>query len=161
MWKAEGRAISKDVPSVKRASFTPHLKKDAIVDYSFVQSRLHKDGVSIVDARAPEYYNGISGGFPRTGHIPGATNLFYATLVDSTNKMLPASKLREMFVGAGAKEGNDVVTYCHIGQTASLDYVAARSLGYNAHLYDGSFEDWSGREDLPVELPAKPDSTKK
>jgi len=159
-WKAEGRPSTKEAPKIKRTSFTPHLKKDAIVDYSFVQSRLHKDGVSIVDARAPQFYNGVGGGFPRVGHIPGATNIYFSTLVDSTNKMLPPAKLREMFAGAGVKEGNEVITYCHVGQTASLDYVAARSLGYNAHLYDGSFEDWSGRDELPVELPAKQDSIK-
>lgn len=161
VWKAEGRPVAKEAPKIKRTSFTPQLKKDAIVDFSFVRSRLHRDGVSIVDARAPQFYNGIGGGFPRTGHIPGATNIYFSTLVDSTNKMLPPARLREMFLGAGVKEGNEVITYCHVGQTASLDYVAARSLGYNVHLYDGSFEDWSGREDLPIELPAKQDSTRK
>ena len=160
-WKAEGRPLTRDVPRFKRSSFAPHLKKDAIVDHSFVQARLHRDGVSIVDARAPQFYNGVGGGFPRTGHIPGATNIYFSTLVDSTNKMLPPARLREMFVGAGVKEGNEVITYCHVGQTASLDYVAARSLGYNVHLYDGSFEDWSGRDELPIDLPAKEDSTKR
>lgn len=161
LWKTEGRPVTKDAPKVERTSFAPNLKKDAIVDYSYVQSKLHKDGVTIIDARAPQFYNGVGGGFPRTGHIPGSSNLYFSTLVDSTNKMLPTAKLREMFAGAGVKEGNDVITYCHIGQTASVDYVAARSLGYNAHLYDGSFEDWSGRDELPVELPAKQDSTKR
>jgi thiosulfate/3-mercaptopyruvate sulfurtransferase len=46
------------------------------------------------------------------------------------------------------------VSYCHIGQQASLVWLAARMLGYEARLYDGSFEDWSGREDLPVVNPA-------
>lgn len=59
------------------------------------------------------------------------------------------------------KEGNDVITYCHVGQTACVDYVAARSLGYNVHLYDGSFEDWSGREDLPLEVSVSKDSSRK
>jgi len=27
----------------------------------------------------------------------------------------------------------------------------ARYLGYDAHLYDGSFQDWSNRSELPVE----------
>jgi thiosulfate/3-mercaptopyruvate sulfurtransferase len=43
-----------------------------------------------------------------------------------------------------------VATYCHIGQQASLLYFVARYLGYDAHLYDGSFEDWSHRSELPV-----------
>ena len=151
-WKAEGRPVSKDVPKIKRTRFTPHLRRDAIIDASVVHSDLHKPGVSIIDARSSQYYNGEGGGFPRKGHIPGAVNIYFETLVDSTNKMLSPSTLRGMFTTAGVKQGDEVITYCHVGQTACVDYVAARSLGYKVHLYDGSFEDWSGREDLPIEL---------
>jgi thiosulfate/3-mercaptopyruvate sulfurtransferase len=44
-----------------------------------------------------------------------------------------------------------VVSYCHIGQQGSLVWAAARELGISARLYDGSFEDWSVRSELPVE----------
>lgn len=160
-WKDEGRDVSKETPAVKHSKFTPHLKKDAIVDAGYVKSKLKTPGVTIIDARAPQFYYGAGGGYPRTGPIPGATNIYFSTLFDSTNKMLPVEKLRQMFSDAGVKEGDDVITYCHVGQTASAVYVTARSLGYNAHLYDGSFEDWSGRDELPVELPPPADSTKK
>jgi len=39
----------------------------------------------------------------------------------------------------------------HIGQQASLLYFVARYLGYDAYLYDGSFERLEpGRSELPV-----------
>ena len=122
------------------------------------QARLKKDGVTIVDARAPQFYNGIGGGFPRTGHIPGAVNLYYSTLLDTLNKFLPVDSLKAKFSAAGVVPGNEVVAYCHVGQTASTVYLAAKYLGFTVHLYDGSFEDWSGRDDLPVEMPPKADS---
>jgi thiosulfate/3-mercaptopyruvate sulfurtransferase len=113
------------------------------------------EGVSILDARAPNFYNGIGGGFPRPGRIPGAKNVYFSTLYDSTDHFLPLDSLRGKFAAAGIKPDDEVITYCHVGQTASSAYVAARLLGHKVHLYDGSFEDWSGREELPVYVEPK------
>ena len=159
-WKAADRPVAKDVPVVKRGSLKPDVHGDAIVDGSYVRDHQGKPGITILDARAPQFYNGVGGGFPRPGRIPGAKNLFYTTLVDSLNRFLPDDSLRARFAQAGVEPGTEIITYCHVGQTASTDYVAAKKLGYRVHLYDGSFEDWSGRDDWPVELPAKRDSTR-
>ncbi len=89
---------------------------------------------------------------PRAGHIPSAKNIPFSRLVEeSTNKFKNAEALRALFTEAGVKQGDRVATYCHIGQQASLLYFVARYLGYEAHLYDGSFQDWSNRKELPVE----------
>ena len=53
------------------------------------------------------------------------------------------------FRAAGVKSGDTVATYCYIGMQASLLYFTARYLGYDAHMFDGSFEEWSNRKDLP------------
>ena len=55
-----------------------------------------------------------------------------------------------MLADAGIKQGDQIVSYCHIGQLATVVYFVAKYLGYDARLYDGSFEDWSRRSELPV-----------
>jgi len=44
-----------------------------------------------------------------------------------------------------------IVSYCHIGQQATVVYLVARYLGYDGSLYDGSWEDWSAHPEYPTE----------
>jgi thiosulfate/3-mercaptopyruvate sulfurtransferase len=44
-----------------------------------------------------------------------------------------------------------VVAYCHIGQQATTVWFAARLLGREARLYDGSYVEWNRLTELPVE----------
>src|SRR5438105_2006274 len=155
-WRAEGKPVTTEVRQAKQGSFTPHPNAKLVVDSAWVSSNLSKPGIAILDARAAKFYTGEDAGqMPRAGHIPHAKSIPFSTLVeDSTNKFKSADALRALFTGAGVKERDSVATYCHIGQQASLLYFVARYLGYDAHLYDGSFQDWSNRKELPVEKSA-------
>ena len=134
-----------------------------MVDAAWVNANLNKPGVMILDARAQKFYSGAEAGqMPRGGHIPSAKNIPFSSLVeDPTNKFKSVAALRELFNTAGVKQGDSVTTYCHIGQQASLLYFVARYLGYEAHLYDGSFEDWSRRPELQVVKENAPKSDSK
>jgi thiosulfate/3-mercaptopyruvate sulfurtransferase len=161
-WRAENRAVTADVREVKPGSFTPHPNAKLVVDAAWVSANLNKPGVAILDARAAKFYTGEEvGQMPRGGHIPRAKSIPFSTLVDDkTNKFKNPDALRALFGTAGVKENDSVATYCHIGQQASLLYFVARYLGYDAHLYDGSFQDWSGRSELPVEKSETPTTVK-
>jgi thiosulfate/3-mercaptopyruvate sulfurtransferase len=152
-WRAEKRPVTTEEGIFKMGSLSAQPNKQIVVDAAWVNANLNKSGVMILDARAPKFYTGEEvGRMPRGGHIPGAKSIPFSTLVeDSNNKFKSAETLRGLFNAAGVKQGNSVTTYCHIGQQASLLYFVARYLGYEAHLYDGSFEDWSRRPELPVE----------
>jgi thiosulfate/3-mercaptopyruvate sulfurtransferase len=151
-WKADGRAISKDVrtPAPGKLSVCPQT--DVIATTEYVHENIRHPGVAIVDARVPDFYSGArAGNGKRPGHIPGATNLPFDTLVDEKGKLKSPDVLQSMLKNAGIKQGDRVVSYCHIGQQATVVYFVARYLGYDARMYDGSWEDWSAHQDLPAE----------
>ena len=151
-WRAENRPVTTAVRTPAPGKFTPRPNKQLVVDASWVNANLEKPGVMILDARALKFYTGEEvGRMPRGGHIPGAKNIPFDSLVEDSNKFKSVETLRQLFHAAGVTPTDSVTTYCHIGQQASLLYFVARYLGYDAHLYDGSFEDWSHRTELPVE----------
>lgn len=153
-WKAEARPVSTALPAVSRGRFTPRLNRDVVVDASFVRTSIDTPGVRILDARTPNFYAGEGGG-PRPGHVPSAQNIPFTSLVDGSGKLKDRATIAGLFAGAGVQPSDRVVAYCHVGQQASLLYLAARVAGLRASLYDGSFEEWSARDDVPVAGPAR------
>jgi thiosulfate/3-mercaptopyruvate sulfurtransferase len=152
LWRREGRAISQEVPVVVRGNLQLCPQNDVVVSLDYVRSHVHHPNTAIVDARLAEFYSGEK--IPpqrRAGHIPGAVNVPFASLLDENGRLLPVQTLREKFENAGGRRGDQVITYCHIGQQASLAYFAARYVGYDARMFDGSWQEWSAHTELPAE----------
>ncbi|MBR9988837.1 MAG: sulfurtransferase [Gemmatimonadetes bacterium] len=129
------------------------VREDMIVDASWVHSRLNDPAVAILDARPPAEFSGETpgDGIARPGHIPGARNVFWQSLVHPVdNRLKDDGELRRMFEAAGVGPGVTVVAYCRTGGQGSFLYTVARHLGYDVRLYDGSYVDWS-RTEYPVE----------
>jgi len=155
-WQEEGRQTSQTVTEVARGSL-PELRPGTglLTDHAFVSARVADGGAAIVDARDTQFWTGTSQNqqrAARAGRVPGAANVPFRTVVDDSGRMLGADELRALFDEAGVEAGAPVVAYCHVGQQASLLVIAARLLGHEAFLYDGSYEDWAQRLDLPVEV---------
>lgn len=146
-WKAEGRRLSTEAPEVRASQPKLAPRPELIVDAAWIREHMKDPNVAVLDARTPEFYSGSNPGqMPRAGRIPGAINVPYNSLLDEQLRMRPPAELRTKLPA-----GKELVVYCHIGQQATLLYFAARLLGQPVRLYDGSFQEWSRRQELPVE----------
>jgi len=151
-WRAEARPLSSVAPGPEERKFTARPQPDRIVNAQWVSAHLNDGQVQVLDARLPEFYTGANAGsMPRAGHIPNARNVPYPSVFDEHGKLRPVDSLREILSAPGRRDPALTVSYCHIGYQATVLYFVARYLGLDARLYDGSFQDWSRRPEMPVE----------
>ncbi len=151
-WKKAGFPVTTAVTEVRKGNFKAKAGR-LLVDKNYVQQALSSDNSVVIDARMKNYYEGDPVGNPRDGHITGALNIPYPDLLDADNlyQFKPTDQLQSYFTPVVPDKKTEIVTYCFIGQTASVVYMAARLLGYEARLYDGSLQEWSRLEELPME----------
>lgn len=153
-WKKAGFAVTNAIPVVKKGNYKVRFG-NLIVDKDYVLQALHSDTTVVVDARMKRFYDGEPTGNPRDGHITGALNIPYPDMIDSLNFFKPLDQLQGYFTPVVPDKNKEIVTYCFIGQTASVLYIAGRLLGYKFRLYDASLQEWSRKEELPMEKTRK------
>ncbi len=161
-WVRAGHEVTSVVPDTHSGTLSALKINPIVVDAEYVKAHLATPGIAIVDGRAASFYDGVDTGGgqarpQRTGHIAGAHSVPFTEVTDDQLMLRPSDALAALFTRAGVKPDDVVIGYCHVGQQATAMLFAARSLGHRVMLYDGSFEDWSGRADFPVENPSKKD----
>ena len=155
-WTAEGRPTTAEVPEPEPAVFTPRPRPGWRTDVEGLLAASETGMAFVLDARdAGQYAGAVARGEGRTGRVPGAAHLHADTLFDQeSGTFLSDEELAKRVREAGVPEDKDkpVVAYCNGGVAATVPLFALHRLGYrNLANYDGSWNEWGVREDLPVE----------
>jgi len=152
-WLAEGRPID-DLPTPPRERHFTARYDSALIRTQGEVAKAVEAGHQLLDARSPARFRGEE---PeprpgvRPGHIPGAKNLHWASLLDDDGALVPADELKAKFAAAGIDLTKPVITTCGSGVTAAILSLALARIGqWRAPVYDGSWAEWGSREDLPA-----------
>ena len=163
-WEDEGREMSTEIPTYPGAEYpVPERSDERIRAFrDDVMAHLKSHG-RLVDVRSPEEFRGERLHMPdypqegamRGGHIPGARNVPWARAVNpETGEFRHADELRTLYEEEqGLKRGDDVITYCRIGERSSHTWFALHYLlGYErVRNYDGSWTEWGNMVRVPIE----------
>lgn len=163
-WTAEGRDLTRDVPSYPATRYSaPERDDDRIRAFRDQVMQHVREGKPLVDVRSPAEYTGEKLHMPeypqegalRGGHIPGAKNVPWAKAVNTEDGTFKsANELRAIYEGEqGLNPNGETIAYCRIGERSSHTwFVLTYLLGYpNVKNYDGSWTEWGNSVGLPIE----------
>ncbi len=166
-WVADGRELTKDVPTFAATEYTPQQRTDYKIRAFRDQVLDHIRGDQpLVDVRSTQEFSGELLHMPgspqegalRGGHIKGAKNVSWSRAVNEDSTFKSVADLKAIYEEEqGLRPTDSVVAYCRIGERSSHSwFVLTYLLGYpSVRNYDGSWTEWGNLVGVPIENPSK------
>ncbi len=162
-WIDSGGELTKEVPAVKPATYkVPKVNyENRVFLEDLLKMKIAEPSLVLVDVRSPAEFTGEITAPPeypnehaqRGGHIPGAVNIPWGQAIREDGTFKSAEELRQLYGSKGVVPDKKVVTYCRIGERASVTwFVLKHLLGYkDVKVYDGSWTEWGNLVRFPIE----------
>lgn len=118
---------------------------------------LHHPHWILIDTRTPKEYAGATPhGEQRPGHLPGAVNLHFRSLLNAQGKLLPRDQILARLQAMGVTKDTQIVAYCTGGIRSGWLTAVLADLGFQVKNYAGSMWEWSAGKAQEYPLAVKP-----
>ncbi|HKL30094.1 MAG TPA: sulfurtransferase [Natrialbaceae archaeon] len=159
-WVENDYPMTDEVPDLPSVAYEARGPFESIRAYKDDVDKAIESGLPIVDVRSPEEFTGeviapegMSETAQRGGHIPGATNVPIAQVLQEDGRFKSAEDLRQLYADHGVDGDESTITYCRVGERSSIEwFVLHQLLGYDdVRNYDGSWTEWGNLVRAPIE----------
>ncbi|MGZ6248752.1 MAG: sulfurtransferase [Syntrophales bacterium] len=152
-WKGEGKPLTKEFPRTVTSDFTVRVQADFYIQYEEFRAAKDRKDVMVLDARPPDVYEGQSY-WIKPGHIPGAINVPWASLMNDANKSLLKSdeEISAILKANDVRPDKTIICMCGTGREATNEFILFKwYLNYpSVKIYDGSFTEWTAYPENPT-----------
>lgn len=163
LWEAQGLPFDTSAPATAETKLKL-AEPDTSVRARFVDVVAVAEGkhnIKLVDIRSADEYSGkifapdgVKELSVRAGHIPGAVNVPWGTIVNKDGTFKAAEEIKAIYAEKGIDGSAPIITYCRIGERSSHTWFALKKiLGYDVRNYDGSWTEYGNAVGVPISNP--------
>jgi thiosulfate/3-mercaptopyruvate sulfurtransferase len=150
-WLREGRPVESGDVMVKPAAFSPRPRTGVVATADEVLASVRTGDPWLLDVRRDSEYTGVESRAKHGGHVPGAVNVLWKDALRDDWMLKDPEELEQMYIDAGFGPETATITYCQAGVRAAFTHLVLTALGHDdVRTYDGSWEEWGNRDDLPI-----------
>jgi len=150
-WRSEGLPLTNEISQSTPSNYTVNIDRSAVPEIADILQGLKNKNLQIWDARSPEEYRGEKILAAKGGHIPGAINCEWTSMMDPENGLRFRTDAEARLKDMGLEKGRAIITHCQSHHRSGFTYILGKTLGFDIKAYHGSWSEWGNHPDTPVE----------